>query len=153
MPYVRRAARSALDRDLPALGTGRGAAGPAGRGGRRTRPGDDPDAPPLVRTTGRQDLDAWDPAASPIPKASQQALRTLEWIDRAGEPLRVRTERHGESHLFVALGHLAIDRGNTVAWHTLESLALRPHRAGGIPRGCSGGASSRHKHRPTLDSC
>ncbi len=30
-----------------------------------------------------------------------------------------------------ALGHLAIDRGKTVAWHTLESLAalLRRHRA------------------------
>src|SRR5215213_7812199 len=28
-------------------------------------------------------FDAWDPAASPIPAATQQALRTLEWIDRA----------------------------------------------------------------------
>src|SRR3954467_1364172 len=28
-------------------------------------------------------FDAWDPAASPIPAATQQALRGLEWIDRA----------------------------------------------------------------------
>jgi DNA replication protein DnaC len=37
----------------------------------------------------------------------------------------------GKSHLVEALGHLAIDRGKTVAWHTLESLAqlLRRHRA------------------------
>jgi len=37
----------------------------------------------------------------------------------------------GKSHLAEALGHLAIDRGKTVAWHTLENLAalLRRHRA------------------------
>ena len=34
------------DRDRAALGTRRGPAGPARRGGRRPRPGDDPDAPP-----------------------------------------------------------------------------------------------------------
>ena len=28
-------------------------------------------------------FDAWDPDASPIPKATQHALRTLEWIHRA----------------------------------------------------------------------
>ena len=37
----------------------------------------------------------------------------------------------GKSHLVEALGHLAIDKGKTVAWHTLETLAqlLRRHRA------------------------
>ena len=37
----------------------------------------------------------------------------------------------GKSHLIEALGHLAIDKGKTVAWHTLETLAqlLRRHRA------------------------
>ncbi len=28
-------------------------------------------------------FDAWDPSASPIPAAAQQALRTLEWLGRA----------------------------------------------------------------------
>ena len=39
----------------------------------------------------------------------------------------------GKSHFAEALGHLAIDRGKTVAWHTLESLEalLRGHRADG----------------------
>jgi DNA replication protein DnaC len=76
-------------------------------------------------------FDAWDEDASPIPKATQRALRTLEWIDRA-EALCVRgPSGTGKSHLVEALGHLAIDRGKTVAWHTLESLAvtLRRHRA------------------------
>ncbi len=41
-------------------------------------------------------FDAWDQDASPIPKATQQALRTLEWIERAENPLRLRAERNGE---------------------------------------------------------
>ncbi|MGZ4288787.1 MAG: ATP-binding protein [Solirubrobacteraceae bacterium] len=37
----------------------------------------------------------------------------------------------GKSHFIEALGHLAIDKGKTVAWHTLETLAVlvRRHRA------------------------
>lgn len=37
----------------------------------------------------------------------------------------------GKSHLVEALGHLAIDHGKHVAWHTLESLTqlVRRHRA------------------------
>jgi predicted ATPase len=37
----------------------------------------------------------------------------------------------GKSQLVEALGHLAIDKGKTVPWHTLETLAqlLRRHRA------------------------
>ena len=37
----------------------------------------------------------------------------------------------GKSHFIEALGHLAIDNGKTVAWHTLETLAalLGRHRA------------------------
>jgi len=36
----------------------------------------------------------------------------------------------GKSHFIEALGHLAIDKGRTVAWHTPETLAqlLRRHR-------------------------
>ena len=37
----------------------------------------------------------------------------------------------GKSHFIEALGHLAIDQGKTVTWHTLETLAawFRRHRA------------------------
>src|SRR6202012_2455107 len=37
----------------------------------------------------------------------------------------------GKSHFIEALGHLAIDKGKTVTWHTLETLAVlvRRHRA------------------------
>jgi DNA replication protein DnaC len=78
-------------------------------------------------------FDAWDEEASSIPKATQQALRTLEWVER-GEGLCVcGPSGTGKSHLVEALGHLAIDKGKAVAWHTLESLEalLRGHRADG----------------------
>jgi DNA replication protein DnaC len=76
-------------------------------------------------------FDAWDPQASPIPAATQQALRTLEWLGRAENLCICGPSGTGKSHLAEALGHLAIDHGKTVAWHTLESLAalLRRHRA------------------------
>ncbi len=75
-------------------------------------------------------FDAWNPDASPIPKATQQALRTLEWIDRAENLCACGPSGTGKSHLVEALGHLTIDRGKTVAWHTLESLTalIRRHR-------------------------
>ncbi len=76
-------------------------------------------------------LDAWDEHASAIPKATQQSLRTLEWIGRAENLIVCGPSGTGKSHLVEALGHHAIDQGKTVAWHTLETLAglLRRHRA------------------------
>ena len=76
-------------------------------------------------------FDAWDEDASPIPKPTQHALRTLEWVDRAENLCVCGPSGTGKSHFVEALGHLAIDHGKTVAWHTLETLAvlLRRHRA------------------------
>jgi DNA replication protein DnaC len=76
-------------------------------------------------------FDAWNPHASPIPAATQQALQTLDWLGRAENLCICGPSGTGKSHLAEALGHLAIDHGKTVAWHTLESLALllRRHRA------------------------
>ena len=76
-------------------------------------------------------LDAWEQKASPIPKATQQALMTLEWISRAENVCVCGPSGTGKSHFVEALGHHAIDHGKTVAWHTLETLAalLTRHRA------------------------
>jgi DNA replication protein DnaC len=76
-------------------------------------------------------FEAWDEHASPIPAATQQALRTLEWIGHAENLCVCGPSGTGKSHLVEALGHLAIDHGKTVAWHTLESLTqlVRRHRA------------------------
>jgi DNA replication protein DnaC len=76
-------------------------------------------------------FDAWEQEASSIPKRTQRALKTLEWVGRAESLCVCGPSGSGKSHFVEALGHLAIDRGKTVAWHTLESLALlvRRHRA------------------------
>lgn len=78
-------------------------------------------------------IEAWDEEASSIPKATQQALRTLEWVERGEDLCMCGPSGTGKSHFVEALGHLAIDKGKTVAWHTLESLEalLRGHRADG----------------------
>jgi DNA replication protein DnaC len=78
-------------------------------------------------------FDAWEEEASSIPKATQGALRTLEWVERGEDLCVCGPSGAGKSHFVEALGHLAIDRGKTVAWHTLESLEalLRGHRADG----------------------
>ena len=75
-------------------------------------------------------LEAWEERASSIPAATQQALRTLEWVSR-GENLCVcGPSGTGKSHFVEALGHYAIDQGKSVAWHTPDTLAqlLRRHR-------------------------
>jgi DNA replication protein DnaC len=76
-------------------------------------------------------FDVREPAASAIPPHTQQALRTLEWIDRAEVLVACGPSGTGKSHFIEALGHLAIDRGKTVTWHTLDTLAalFRRHRA------------------------
>jgi DNA replication protein DnaC len=76
-------------------------------------------------------FDAWEPNKSAIPKPTQQALRTLEWIDRHEVLCVCGPSGTGKSHFIEALGHLAIDKGRTVSWHTLETLAalFRRHRA------------------------
>ena len=76
-------------------------------------------------------FEAWAEQASPIPLATQQALQTLEWLGRAENLCVCGPSGTGKSHFVEALGHLAIDQGKQVAWHTLESLAalVRRHRA------------------------
>ena len=67
-------------------------------------------------------FETWQESASSIPTATQQALRTLEWIDRSENLAVVGPSGTGKSHLLEALGHAAIDDGRTVAWFTIESL-------------------------------
>ena len=75
-------------------------------------------------------FDAWEPERSVIPSTTQQALHTLEWIDRPEVLAICGPSGTGKSHFVEALGHQAIDKGSTVTWHTLETLAqlLRRHR-------------------------
>jgi DNA replication protein DnaC len=76
-------------------------------------------------------FDAWDPASSSIPPATQQALRTLEWVTRRENLVVAGPAGTGKTFLLEALGHLAVDTGLHVAWFTLEQLGVlvRAHRA------------------------
>ena len=74
---------------------------------------------------------AWNEAASSIPQASQQALRTLEWVDRHENLCVCGPSGTGKSHFCEALGQAAIDSGRSVAWFAIDELGalVRRHRA------------------------
>ena len=63
-------------------------------------------------------LDSWDPTASSIPTAAQQALQTLEWVGRAENLCLAGPSGTGKSHFLEAIGHHAIDQGLKVTWTT-----------------------------------
>ncbi len=76
-------------------------------------------------------FDAWNPDASSIPTATQQALRTLEWVHRRENLVVCGPSGTGKTFLLEALGQQAVQAGLHVAWLRLEDLGvlLRRHRA------------------------
>jgi hypothetical protein len=74
---------------------------------------------------------AWDQTVSSIPRPTQQALRTLEWVTRRENVCICGPSGTGTSHFVEALGQQAIDQGMTVAWFSIEDLGalVRRHRA------------------------
>lgn len=54
-------------------------------------------------------FESWCESSSTIPAATQQALRSLEWIDRAENLAVVGPSGTGKSHLLEALGNAAVD--------------------------------------------
>jgi DNA replication protein DnaC len=75
-------------------------------------------------------FDVWDPARSPIPQPTQDALRSLEWVGRAENLVVCGPSGTGKSHFCEALGQHAIETGHIVAWFSIEDLAtlIRRHR-------------------------
>lgn len=75
-------------------------------------------------------FDTWDPQLSTVPVATQQALRSLEWVHRAENLVIAGPSGTGKTFFLEALGQHAIDEGLKVAWFTLEQLAgiIRSHR-------------------------
>ncbi len=72
---------------------------------------------------------SWQPEASSIPRPTQQALLTLEWVGRAENLAVCGPSGTGKSHLCEALAAATIDSGRRVAWFTLESLTTLLGRA------------------------
>ncbi|HLG68170.1 MAG TPA: IS21-like element helper ATPase IstB [Acidimicrobiales bacterium] len=73
---------------------------------------------------------AWEPARSSIAPPTQEALRTLEWVERHENLVVCGPSGTGKSHLLEALGHLAVDAKKSVAWFSIEDLGtlVRRHR-------------------------
>lgn len=76
-------------------------------------------------------FEAWDPALSSIPRATQAALRTLEWIGRRENLVVCGPSGTGKTMFLEGLGHAAVGSGRRVAWFSLETLGVlvRRHRA------------------------
>jgi DNA replication protein DnaC len=73
----------------------------------------------------------WDEQASTIPRPTQDALKTLEWVQRKENLCVCGPSGTGKSHFCEALGQAAVEAGMTVAWFTIEDLGVlvRRHRA------------------------
>ena len=76
-------------------------------------------------------FEAWDEQASSIPRPTQHALRTLEWVQRRENLALCGPSGTGKSHFLEALGSAAVERGLRVSWFSLETLGaiIRRHRA------------------------
>ncbi|MGW2545295.1 IS21-like element helper ATPase IstB [Kitasatospora sp. NPDC001574] len=73
----------------------------------------------------------WDETASAIPRHTQDALKSLEWVGRRENLCVCGPSGTGKSHFTEALGQAAVESGMTVAWFTIEDLGVlvRRHRA------------------------
>lgn len=69
-------------------------------------------------------FESWRDGDSSILAATQQALRTLEWVGRAENLAVAGPSGTGKTHFVEALAHAAIDAGMKVSWFTLESLTV-----------------------------
>ncbi|MDJ1371357.1 IS21-like element helper ATPase IstB [Gulosibacter molinativorax] len=74
---------------------------------------------------------SWDEGLSSIPLPTQQALRTLEWVDRRENVVVCGPSGTGKTFFLEALGQHAVEEGLRVAWFRLEDLGalVRAHRA------------------------
>ena len=72
----------------------------------------------------------WDETASSVPRPTQDALKTLEWVRRKENLCICGPSGTGKSHFCEALGQAAVEAGMTVAWFTIEDLGVlvRRHR-------------------------
>jgi DNA replication protein DnaC len=73
----------------------------------------------------------WDETKSAIPRPTQDALKSLEWIGRRENFCICGPSGTGKSHFTEALGQTAVEAGLTVSWFTIEDLGVlvRRHRA------------------------
>jgi len=74
-------------------------------------------------------FESWREEDSSIPRPTQQALMTLEWIGRAENLAICGKSGTGKTHFCEALGAAVIEKGMRVAWFSLQSLTATVGRA------------------------
>nr|WP_305080603.1 ATP-binding protein [Pseudonocardia sp. ICBG1142] len=76
-------------------------------------------------------LSDWDAAASCIPRSTQEALTSLEWVGRRENLCVCGPSGTGKSHFCEVRGQSAVEAGLTAAWFRIEDLGalVRRHRA------------------------
>jgi DNA replication protein DnaC len=76
-------------------------------------------------------FEAWDGQLCSIPIATQEALRSLEWVRRRENLVVCGPSGTGKSFFLEALGQEAVENGLKVVWFTLEGLGelVRKSRA------------------------
>lgn len=72
----------------------------------------------------------WEASLSSIPRPTQQALVTLEWVRRHENLVVCGPSGTGKTFFLEGLGQAAVEAGLRVAWFTLEALGVlvRRHR-------------------------
>jgi DNA replication protein DnaC len=78
---------------------------------------------PVVKT-----LEEFDVAASSIPKATFDYLASLEWLRGAENLCLIGPAGTGKSHMLVALGSAAVERGHRVRYFTAADLVEALYR-------------------------
>jgi len=75
-------------------------------------------------------FDTWEGTRSSLSSATQQSLRSLEWLLRGENLVVCGPSGTGKSHLTEALGQAAVEAGRRVAWFSIEDLGalVRRHR-------------------------
>ncbi|WP_329602987.1 ATP-binding protein [Actinomadura soli] len=73
----------------------------------------------------------WDETASSIPRPTQDALKSLEWVRRRKNLCICGPSGIGKSHFSEVLAQTAVEAGMTVTWFNTEDLGalVRRHRA------------------------
>ena len=77
---------------------------------------------------GHKTLDAFDPAASELPRATFEFLRSLEWLERNDNLVFAGPAGTGKSHLGESLGHAACQAGHRVRFFSADDLVEALYR-------------------------
>ena len=91
---------------------------------------------------GHKTLDGFDPAASELPRATFEFLRSLEWLERKDNLCLAGPAGTGKSHLGEALGRAACQAGHRVRFFAADDLiealyrGLADNTVGKLIRAC-----------------